>query len=208
MSRVPRGLYAITPQRLCEDEAALLQAADAALRGGAVMLQYRDKEGPPERRLAQALALRALCNRYEARLIINDDVQLAENCGADGVHLGRADGSIAEARARLGREALIGASCGPDLARAHTVLAEGADHVAFGRFYPSRTKPDAPQADIELLATARRDLRAPICVIGGITPMLARELVALGADLIAAVEGVFGADDIATAARAYATLYA
>ena len=206
--RLPRGLYVITPQRLCADTQALLAAAGAALAGGAVMLQYRDKQLPGPARLAQAQALRALCHAQGARFIINDDVTLAAACGADGVHLGREDGRLADARRQLGAEAILGASCGPSVERAREALAEGADYVAFGRFFPSTTKPTAPGADLECLADARRCLpSAHLCAIGGITPTQAPLLHARGADLIAVVEGVFGSDDITAAAAAIAALY-
>ncbi|GAC1623970.1 MAG: thiamine phosphate synthase [Nevskia sp.] len=207
-----RGLYAITSSALCADPDRLAAAADAALRGGATVLQYRDKTSAPAQRLANARLLRGLCDRRGARLIINDDMALAQAAGADGVHLGAGDGSIAAARSALGAAAIIGASCGPSLARAQAALAAGASYVAFGRFFDSRTKPDAPQATLELLAEARPLLwPAAICAIGGVTTDNGAALVACGADLIAAVDGVFGHDDpqqIEAAARAYRALFA
>ena len=206
-----RGLYAITSAELCADPARLLAAVAGALRGGATLIQFRDKHGAPAARLASARALAALCHDHGARLIINDDVALALDCGADGVHLGAADAPLAQARQALGARAILGASCGPYLERAHAAIAAGADYVAFGRFFPSRTKPDAPQATVELLRRARGELQLPICAIGGVTPDNGGALVAAGADLIAAVEGVFGAAEPAAvkiAARAYARLFA
>lgn len=209
-SMPPRGLYAITAADVCEDVARLLPAVAAALRGGAVLVQYRDKRSSPGARLANATAALRLCHEYGARFIVNDDTALAAAIGADGVHLGASDGSLAEARARLGPAALIGASCGPSLARAEAAIAAGASYVAFGRFFDSRTKPDAPQATLELLATARATLAVPICVIGGVTPANAPTLIERGAHWVAAVEGVFGAGTpagIEAAARAYAELF-
>ncbi|MBX6420641.1 MAG: thiamine phosphate synthase [Nevskia sp.] len=205
-----RGLYAITPQALCAQPQALLAAAAAAVRGGAVLLQYRDKRSPPERRQALARALLELCRRSATRLIVNDDVSLAAEVGADGVHLGATDAPIADARTKLGPQALLGASCGPSLERARAALALGADYLAFGRFYDSRTKPQAPPADIAVLRAARAEFSVPLCAIGGITPANAAPLIAAGADLIAAVEGVFGDPRpcaVEAAARAYAKLF-
>ena len=205
-----RGLYAITSAGLCADRARLLAAAEGALRGGAALIQFRDKQGAPEARLASARALAGLCHDHGARLIINDDVALALACGADGVHLGAADAPLAQARQALGPRAILGASCGPYLERAHAAIAAGADYVAFGRFFPSRTKPDAPQATVELLHRARGELHLPICAIGGVTPDNGGALIGAGADLIAAVEGVFGEAEPATvekAARAYSRLF-
>ena len=199
-----RGLYAITPESLVRGERTpLLAAVAAAIRGGARLIQYRDKWRSGKQRVALARALLTVCHDGGAQLIINDDVELALASGADGVHLGRGDGSLAAARARLGSGALIGASCQDSLPRAMEALAAGADHVAFGRFFTSTTKPEAPPAHVSTLHAARLALRAPICAIGGITPATAPLVIAAGADLVAAVDGVFGAADVEAAARAY-----
>lgn len=209
-----RGLYAITSATLCAEPQRLLEGVAEALQGGARMIQYRDKHSSsPAHRERNAAALLQLCRKSQARLIINDDIELAARVGADGVHLGAADPPLALARARLGAEAIIGASCGPSLQRGIDAVANGANYIAFGRFFASNTKPDAPQAALELLTQARAhfsDLRIPICAIGGVTPATAATLIAAGADWVAAVEGVFGdlrLGAIASAARAYAELF-
>jgi thiamine-phosphate pyrophosphorylase len=206
-TRALRGLYAITSAAVCTQPDRLVAAVEEALAGGARLLQYRDKLSDPETRRRQAHALRGLCHAHGALLIINDDPLLAEQVDADGVHLGASDPAIAAARARLGPNALIGVSCNASLARAQAAQAAGADYVAFGRFFDSRTKPDAPAAPLSLLAEARAALALPICAIGGITPALAPPLLAAGVDLIAAVDGVFGAADIESAAREYSRLF-
>ncbi len=203
-----RGLYAITSDALCSNSEQLLAAVAAALRGGAILIQYRDKRSDAQARLANARALAAMAHARGARLIVNDDARLAAE--ADGVHLGTTDGSIAAARAQLGTSAIIGASCGPDLQRARDAIAAGVDYIAFGRFFDSRTKPDAPQASIELLRTARAEFHLPICAIGGVTPENGSALITAGADLLAAVEGVFGDPDpahVEANARAYGRLF-
>lgn len=204
-----RGLYALTPEALLRDPQRLPAALAAAIRGGAALIQYRDKWSAPAERLPRARQIVALCHAAGARLIVNDDAELAAACGADGVHLGQSDGSLAAARARLGTAAIIGASCSDSLERARAAITAGADYVAFGRLFPSNTKPDAPPAQLATLSAARREF-APhiaICAIGGITPALAPQPIAAGADLVAAVEGVFGAGftdaQIEAAARAY-----
>ncbi len=202
-----RGLYGITPQALLADDRRLLEAVDAALEGGMAWLQYRAKNLPNEQRLRQARALRRLCHEHDAQLIVNDDVDLAIAAGADGVHLGREDGAIAEARRRLGADALIGASCYDRLELARQALDQGADHVAFGRFFPSSTKPHAVQAPVDLLAQARRELDCPICAIGGITADNGAQLIEAGADLLAVVEGLFSAEDIGQRARQFTRLW-
>jgi thiamine-phosphate pyrophosphorylase len=202
-----RGLYAITPTGLCLDPPGLLRATESALRGGARLIQYRDKTDDDARRLSSVRALRALCDRYRARLIVNDDVDLALRADAHGVHLGLEDLSLIEARARMGPTRLIGITCQDSAARARAAGEGGADYVALGAFFASRTKPDARHATLDLLRAVRIDTSLPICAIGGITPANGAPLVEAGADLIAAVDGVFGAADIEAAARGYANLF-
>jgi thiamine-phosphate pyrophosphorylase len=203
-----RGLYAVTSAELCRQPPRLAAAVAAALTGGARLIQYRDKAGDAATREAMARELLGLCRARDARLIVNDDVELAARIGADGVHLGATDAPLREARRRLGPAALIGVSCANRLERAVAAQDDGASYVAFGRFFPSRTKPEAPQAQLTLLQRARGVLRVPICAIGGITPDNANLVIAAGADLVAAVDGVFGARDVAAAARAYARQFA
>ena len=206
----PRGLYAVTPDTLADDPSRLLAACAAALAGGAVLLQYRDKRSAPTRLEQNAVALLALCRAHGGRLIINDDAALAARIGADGAHLGASDGSLTEARARLGPQALIGASCGDSLARAEAAIAAGASYVAFGRYFASNTKPDAPPASLATLTEARSRLVVPLCAIGGITPDNGAPLIAAGADWLAAVDGLFGDGEpagIEARARAYRALF-
>ena len=202
-----RGLYAITSATLCREPGRLAAAVEAALAGGARLVQYRDKEADAAARRATARALLGLCREHNALFIVNDDVELALAIGADGVHLGASDLPLRDARRRLGGLATIGVSCANLLARAVAAQDEGASYVAFGRFFPSRTKPGAPQAELALLREARAKLHIPVCAIGGITPANARPLVEAGAAMLAAVEGVFGEADVAGAARGYARLF-
>ncbi|HEY0973624.1 MAG TPA: thiamine phosphate synthase [Solimonas sp.] len=201
-----RGLYAITSEALCREPARLAPAVAAALRGGAVLIQYRDKWNAPAQREALARTLLRLCRQQGARLIVNDDAALAARIGADGVHLGANDGDLRAARRLLGPDAVVGATCGDSLARARAAADDGASYVAFGRYFPSRTKPDAPPAQLETLRAAAA-LGLPRCAIGGLTPHNAPEVIAAGADLVAAIGGVFDAPDIETAARAYVACF-
>lgn len=198
-----RGLYAITPTALCLDPARLLADVAAALRGGARLIQYRDKTADHARRRDSVRALSALCERHGARLIVNDDAHLARDAGAHGVHLGLDDLPLHEARALLGPDRLIGITCQDSAARARAASEGGADYLALGAFFPSATKPGAARATLGLLEAVRIDTSLPICAIGGITPERVGPLRDAGADLIAAVDGVFGAADIEAAARAY-----
>lgn len=197
-----QGLYAITPARE-SSSIALRQRVEAALRGGARLLQYRDKTTAPRRRHDEARDLLALCRRHHALFIVNDDVELAAAIGADGVHLGRDDATIAQARERLGAGAIVGASCYADLARGRSAAAQGADYLAFGSVFASATKPGAVRCPLELLGEARDQLGLPLCAIGGITRGNALLAVAAGADMLAVISDLFEAPDVETVAREY-----
>lgn len=194
-----RGLYLITPDE--PDTGRLLASVDAVL-DHAVLLQYRNKSAPPALRREQVEALLALCATRGVRLIVNDDLALAQAIDADGVHLGEDDGDARAARAALGPDALIGVSCYDDLDGARAAAATGASYIAFGAVFPSSTKPNARRASFDLLRDSA-DLGLPRVAIGGITPDNARSVVAAGADLIAVISGVFDAPDPSAAARAY-----
>ena len=195
-----RGLYLVTPEPL-PDEALL-----ARLLPHAACLQYRSKQADAGTRRREALALRALCTGAGVAFIVNDDVQLAREISADGVHLGEHDTGVAAARIGLGNTAIVGSSCYDDLALAKAAANAGASYLAFGAFFPSPTKPNARRATPQLLRDSAR-FGLPRVAIGGITPDNARSLVAAGADLIAVISGVFDAPDPVAAARTCAALF-
>jgi thiamine-phosphate pyrophosphorylase len=199
-----RGLYAITPD--WDDAARLFRAVAAALAGGARVLQYRNKTAAPARRLEHALGLSALCAKHGATFIVNDDVDLALEVDADGVHLGRDDGDLERARKRLGKEKRLGSSCYDRLDLAASALAAGADHIAFGSVFASGTKPGAVRAPLALFGQGR-SLGVPLVAIGGIRADNAAEVVAAGADAVAVIGDLFQATDIAARARAFAALF-
>jgi thiamine-phosphate pyrophosphorylase len=190
------GLYALTDASLTSG-GRMLGAVDAAIRGGAKLVQYRDKSLDRERRRHEAKTLLEFCHGHGVPLIINDDLELAAAVGADGVHLGRDDAQPAAARVALGPRAIIGVSCYDSLPRAVTAAQAGADYVAFGSFHPSTTKPGAARVPVELLTQARRAL----------TPANGAALLAAGADMLAVIQGLFGHNDVIGAARAYADLF-
>ena len=203
-----RGLYAITDSKLLAD-GRLLPYAEAALAGGARLLQYRDKSDDDRRRLREAQALGDLCERHGAQLIINDDAELAARLGA-GLHLGQDDGSLSVARALLGPRAIIGATCHARLELAEEAVAQGASYVAFGRFFDSNTKPGAPAAAPAMLEQARQRFSLPIVVIGGVTLDNAPDLIARGASLVAVVHALFAAEsarEVERRARAFSELF-
>lgn len=202
-----RGLYAITDSQLLAGR--FLSYVEAALEGGVTLLQYRDKSDNQAQRLREAEALRELCERYKTRLIINDDAELAARLGV-GVHLGQTDGPLTPARTLLGREAIVGSTCHSQLELAEQAAREGASYVAFGRFFNSVTKPGAPAANVELIQQAKARIKLPVAVIGGITLDNAAPLVEHGADLLAVVHGLFGADspqEVTRRARAFNALF-
>ena len=202
------GLYAITPDT--EDSRCLLERVRAALQAcaprGWAALQYRNKLAPAGRREEEARALAALCREYGVPLIVNDDIELALATGADGVHLGRGDGDLASARARIGAR-LLGASCYDDLGAARRAISAGADYVAFGSVFPSRTKPQAVRVPLGLFRQARA-LGVPLAAIGGITIENAADVIGAGADCIAVISALFDAPDVGERARAFTELFA
>lgn len=201
-----RGLYAITDPVLTPPTHLPIQVA-AALRGGARIIQLRDKSRNAALRLQLAQQLRERTAQHAALLIINDDVELCRAVQADGVHLGQEDTALAQARDRLGADFIIGATCHGSLALAEKALADGADYLAFGRFFPSTTKPDAPPADLVPISDFVRHCPVPAVAIGGITLNNAAPLLAAGFAMLAVVNDVFGAADIEAQCRRYQQLF-
>ncbi len=200
-----RGLYAVTPDE--PDTGRLVAQVEAAVRGGARTVQYRNKTASPALRAAQARALAATCRAGAALFIVNDDAELARAVDADGVHVGEDDGDLAAVRAIVGR-AIVGVSCYDELARGERAVAAGADYIAFGSLFPSTVKPHAPRASVDLVAAAR-PLGVPIVGIGGITLDSAPVLVAAGIDAVAVISAVFAGDPpaIEAAAARFAALF-
>jgi thiamine-phosphate pyrophosphorylase len=202
------GLYLVTPN--WDDTARLLEVSERALKaadGGIGLLQYRHKEAGPDLRVEQATALLALCRRHGVPLIINDHVALCQRLDADGVHVGGTDAALAQVRAELGPDKIVGASCYGDMQLALDAQAAGASYVAFGGFYPSRVKQYAVTTRPEILDQARAAVRVPYVVIGGMTPENAAPLVARGAPMVAAISSVYQSDDTAAAVRRFLDLF-
>lgn len=204
MLRFPqRGLYAITHTE-GKSAGQIINDVSSALRGGVKALQYRDKNPDDAEVVVQALL--QLCRQHAVPLIINDDIDLAIKIKADGVHLGKDDGDVEFARKRLGDKAIIGVSCYNSLARAVEAQAQGASYVAFGRFFPSNSKPLASPADAATLIKAKREITIPIVAIGGILPENGGQLLAAGADVLAVIGGIFDGEP-EQSARAYQHLF-
>jgi thiamine-phosphate pyrophosphorylase len=198
-----RGLYAITPE--LSQSAQLLDKVRRALGGGIALLQYRAKGRSGRERRAEAEALLALARAHRVPFIVNDDVGLARDIGADGTHVGREDADVRRARHMLG-EGLLGVSCYDRIALARAAVEAGADYVAFGSVFASQTKPQALRAPLSLFAEAR-SLGVPLAAIGGITLERAPQLLEAGADLLAVISDLFDAPDITARARAYQRLF-
>ena len=202
-----QGLYAITDPCLIPAE-KLIASVTQAILGGARVIQYRNKSASKTIQYQEAGQLSSLCKQHEVCFIINDDAQLAKAVDADGVHVGKEDGKIADARKCLGKQAIIGVSCYNQLENAQHSIAQGADYVAFGRFFPSRTKPEAVQADLQLLKEASQQLSVPIVAIGGINRDNAQQLIHYGADSVAVINDLFhNTQDIYQSAKIYQTLF-
>jgi thiamine-phosphate pyrophosphorylase len=199
-------LYAITDSQLLPGD-TLFSGVEAALRGGCKLVQYRDKSNDKTRRLFEAKKMLALCSQYQAQLLINDDVSLAQEIGAHGVHLGQGDTNPVAARIILGSHAIIGVTCHDSLALAQQAIKDSANYIAFGRFFSSNTKPDARPAPLSLLREARCNFpKTPIAAIGGIDLTNAHDVIESGADILAVCQSLFGAANIEARAQAFTHL--
>jgi thiamine-phosphate pyrophosphorylase len=201
---VIRGLYAVTPD--LADTATLVAKTEQALKGGARLLQYRNKQADKGLKLEQATELARLCRGSDCLFIVNDSVEVAMSIGAPGVHLGREDGDLAAARRLLGPDVVLGASCYGQIEAAERARDAGVDYVAFGAAYASPTKPGNKRAPLELYREARR-IGLPVVAIGGITLDNARPLVDAGVDALAVITALYNAPDITAAARGFAAFY-
>lgn len=190
-----KGLYAITDENLIDKE-NFKQSVEAALQGGCKIIQYRDKSNDQQKRLQQASILQSLCTQYHATCIINDDIELASTIHADGVHLGKNDASIAQARKILGNKSLIGISCYNNLELALAAEKNHASYVAFGAMFSSPTKPDTRNASPALIAAAKKQLNIPVCAIGGINEKNITQVIDQGADMAAVISSLFSSNNI------------
>lgn len=205
MTRKLAGLYAITPDE--PRTGILLDKVAQALRGGASVVQYRNKPAGAQLRREQGRALADLCRGAGAIFIVNDDLALALELDADGLHLGADDGDLAEARRRLAQGKLLGASCYNRIELAAAAAPAGVDYLAFGSVFNSATKPGAVRAPLAIFAEARRRFALPLVAIGGITRQNAPQVFAAGADAIAVISALFDAGDIAECAAGFTRLH-
>ena len=205
MKRELAGLYAITPDEPSTE--ILARKVGQALRGGASVVQYRNKTASPDLRREQAQMLAALCREARACFIVNDDLALALKLDADGVHLGAEDGDLAAARKQLGPGKLLGASCYDRIELGQAAVQADVDYLAFGSVFGSPTKPAAVRAPLAIFAEARRRFSLPLVAIGGITLQNAPQVFAAGADAVAVISDLFDAADIAERATGFTRLH-
>jgi thiamine-phosphate pyrophosphorylase len=199
------GLYAVTPDE--PDTDLLLSKVEAALEGGISVLQYRNKFANHKLQTQQARAILPLCRQYQVPFIINDSIKLCLTLDADGVHLGGDDGNLIEARARLGADKILGASCYNRFDLALNAQEAGTDYVAFGACFASSTKPNAPVAGLDLFKLAKMQLHIPAVAIGGITLENGLSVIQSGASAIAVINAVFNADDIKLTTQQFTQLF-
>lgn len=200
-----KGLYVIADTATIEEEQFIEKAA-IVLAAGCRVLQYRDKSNDQGKRLRQASQLYSLCKQAGSVFIINDDAELAIQVNADGVHCGKNDTAVSDLRHSY-PGLLIGASCYNSVQRANEVIAAGADYVAFGRFFPSTTKPEATPANIDILQQAKQQLKHPVVAIGGIVAENAGILISSGADAVAVIGGVFNTPDVYDSSKKICELF-
>ena len=200
-----KGLYIVTPD--WDDTDQLVQATDLALQGGAVLVQYRHKTADAALRSEQATALLQVCRRHGVPFIINDHLELCLALDADGIHVGGTDASVAQVRAAVGPDKIVGASCYGTLQLARDAQAAGASYVAFGGFYPSRVKKYDFKTAPEIVAQSKAEIGLPVVVIGGMTVENCTPLITQGADLVAAISSVYMQENVSEAARGFAALY-
>ncbi|MEI7530167.1 MAG: thiamine phosphate synthase [Elusimicrobiota bacterium] len=202
MKKLPSGLYVITDERLIGRKDFVKKVAEAAAAGAGI-IQLREKASRLRDRLELAKELVRAAHAHGARLVINDDPALAAAIGADGVHIGKDDGTVEAARALLGRGAIIGVSCYGDIELALRMQRAGADYVSFGACFRSPTKPREALVPLSVFAEARRRINVPVVAIGGITPENAPLVYAAGADMVSVVSSVFAGNNAGRAVKKF-----
>lgn len=199
------GIYAITDPGLMGDD--FLDMAQQVINSGVQVLQYRNKAASFDRQLLEAKHLCQLCQDNNVVFLVNDHLDLAIQVDADGVHLGQGDTPLETAREKLGSDKIIGITCHDSLKLATEAENQGADYIAFGRFYPSQTKPGASPAMPGIISQAKQLLNIPVAAIGGITPQNVAPLLEQGADMIAVIHGIFGQADPGQAVSEYQAVF-
>ena len=192
--KILKGIYAVTPDGLSEE--TLYKKVYKLLEKGVSILQYRDKFRSPKQKIIIAKELRNICNKFDSLLIINDAAKLAKKVGANGVHLGQKDMPCEEARNILGPDSIIGISCQNNLSLAFNAQSEGADYVAFGSLFSTKSKADVLHCSLEDLTSFVKEIKIPSVAIGGINLRNFLTIKNSGVDMIAMSSGLFFEEDI------------
>lgn len=197
-------LYAVT-DRAWADRQTLYEQVEAALRGGVTCVQLREKELDEGAFLAEAMELAALCRRYGVPFFVNDNVDIAVKCHADGVHVGQEDMKAADVRARVGDGMMVGVSV-HSVEEALEAVKNGADCLGVGAMFSTATKTDADVLPMETLRAICRAVDVPVVAIGGINRKNLMDLAGTGVDGVALVSAIFASTDIEAECRALRSL--
>lgn len=184
-----KGVYAITDEILTPKE-TILEQVEKALEGGIALLQFRDKTATDDEIETLTIHLLHLCRLYSVPFVMDDRPYLAQKIGADGLHIGKDDMPLKEARS-IFTKGFIGVSCYGSVRKALEAEEEGADYVAFGSFFPSPTKPHSGIVSMSILEKAKETLTIPICAIGGINVTNIHEIAAFKPDMISVVSAIW-----------------
>ena len=205
MKRLEKGsLYVITDSKVQKGRGHL-EVLTEAVRGGASVIQLRDKEAPDEVLINVGKELRKVCDRFKALLIVNERIHVAKAVSADGLHIGQEDISFPEARKQLGHRTLLGVST-HSLAQARRAVEAGADYIGVGPIFKTPTKPAYPPVGIQLIREIREEMQVPFVAIGGIDLTNVKDVLAAGAYSIAVVRAVVGQEDVYDATQKLKTL--
>ena len=199
-----KGLYAVTPDE--KDLFALSSKVESCIRGGARLIQYRSKGLSKTEQNKQAREIKMVCDRYKVPLIINDNVELCRIINANGVHLGEDDDSLEKARLVLGPSKIIGVSCYNSIDRVRKAVDKGATYIALGACFPSKTKPHAPTASLDLIDLVLKNFKIPVVAIGGINLENIELLTNKGISCVALINSLFKGKDIEGTARQFTGL--
>lgn len=192
-------LYAVTDRSWTEKK-SLAEQVREAISGGVTCVQLREKELDYEAFFAEALAIRDLCRGQGVPFIINDNVELALNCSADGVHVGQSDMNASDVRSLIGSDKILGVSV-QTVEQAKTAEQNGADYLGVGSIFPTSTKPDAADVSLDTLRSICGSVSIPVCAIGGINAENILQLKGTGLDGVALVSAIFASSDITKTCR-------
>jgi len=197
-----KGLYVITDNILTPQKTIFFQVQEA-LKGGAKIVQLRDKINSEKIVQKTAIELQELCKKYDALFILNDKVTLALESHFDGLHIGKSDYEIFP-QIRENFKGILGVSCYGDIEKAKYFESLGVDYVAFGSFFSSPTKPDSALVPLEILTKAKEELHIPICAIGGICTDNLDEIMEQNPDMVAVISDIWKSADINSQSSLYA----